>query len=47
MQRDIVNNAELGKLGYEVFRFWEDDLKNDIDLCRFAKLLKFGFITFK
>ena len=33
MQRDIVNNAELGKLGYEVFRFWEQDLKKNLELC--------------
>jgi DNA mismatch endonuclease (patch repair protein) len=32
MQRDILNNIELGKLGYEVFRFWEQDLKKNFDL---------------
>jgi DNA mismatch endonuclease (patch repair protein) len=33
MQRDIVNNDKLGKMGYEVFRFWEQDLKKNQDLC--------------
>ena len=33
MQRDIVNNIDLGKMGYEVFRFWEQDIKKDLDLC--------------
>lgn len=33
MQRDIVNNAELGRMGYEVFRFWEHDLKKDLEVC--------------
>ncbi|MEN8120743.1 MAG: hypothetical protein ABFS35_10370 [Bacteroidota bacterium] len=33
MQRDIVNNIDLGKMGYEVFRFWEQDIKKNLDLC--------------
>lgn len=33
MQRDIQNNVALGKMGYEVFRFWEQDIKKELDLC--------------
>lgn len=33
MQRDISNNVELGKMGYEVFRFWEQDIKKNLELC--------------
>lgn len=33
MQRDIQNNVALGKMGYEVFRFWDRDIKKELDLC--------------
>ena len=33
MQRDKENNEALGLLGYRVFRFWEHDLKKDLQGC--------------
>ncbi len=32
-QRDAEVNTELKKLGYTVFRFWERQIKKDLDSC--------------
>ncbi|WP_373519099.1 very short patch repair endonuclease [Pricia sp.] len=33
MQRDGEVNAELQRLGYTVFRFWETEIKKELDAC--------------
>lgn len=33
MQRDREVNQELKDLGYTVFRFWESEIKTDLDKC--------------
>ncbi len=33
MQRDREVNEELERLGYKVFRFWEREIKKDLDSC--------------
>ncbi|MCG2460890.1 very short patch repair endonuclease [Flavobacteriaceae bacterium F89] len=33
MQRDREVNAELERLGYEVFRFWEREIKKELATC--------------
>ena len=33
IQRDQEVNAELKRLGYTVFRFWETDIKKRLELC--------------
>ncbi len=33
MQRDREVNVELKKMGYEVFRFWEHEVKKEIGAC--------------
>lgn len=33
VNRDIKKNNELEKLGYKAIYIWEDDLKNNIQLC--------------
>ncbi|MDR6515851.1 very short patch repair endonuclease [Chryseobacterium camelliae] len=33
MQRDINNNSALEKNGYKVFRFWEHQIKNNLQEC--------------
>jgi len=33
MQRDREVNSELERLGYKVFRFWESEIKKDLDGC--------------
>ena len=33
MQRDREVNAELKRLGYTVFRFWETEVKKELDTC--------------
>lgn len=33
MQRDNEVNLELNRLGYKVFRFWESDIKKELDIC--------------
>ena len=33
IQRDKEVNAELEQLGYKVFRFWETEVKKELDLC--------------
>lgn len=33
MQRDGEVNAELKRLGYQVFRFWESEVKKKLDVC--------------
>ncbi|MBU2948182.1 very short patch repair endonuclease [Zobellia uliginosa] len=33
MQRDEEVNAELERLGYKVFRFWETEVKKELDRC--------------
>lgn len=33
MQRDREVNAELKHLGYTVFRFWETEIKKELDAC--------------
>lgn len=33
MQRDEEVNQQLAELGYTVFRFWERDIKTELDKC--------------
>ncbi|WP_339711158.1 very short patch repair endonuclease [uncultured Kriegella sp.] len=33
MQRDSEVNAALDRLGYKVFRFWETEIKKELDEC--------------
>lgn len=33
MQRDAEVNEELDRLGYKVFRFWETEIKKELDRC--------------
>ncbi len=33
MQRDLENNLKLESLGFKVFRFWEHEIKKDLDSC--------------
>ena len=33
MQRDREVNAELERLGYTVFRFWETEIKKNLETC--------------
>ncbi|MFS4466330.1 DUF559 domain-containing protein [Maribacter sp. 2210JD10-5] len=33
MQRDQEVNAELKRLGNTVFRFWESEIKKNLDSC--------------
>ncbi len=33
MQRDKEVNKELERLGYKVFRFWEKDVKTELEVC--------------
>ena len=33
IQRDIEVNAALEKMGYTVFRFWETEVKKDLETC--------------
>lgn len=33
MQRDREVNAELKRLGYTVFRFWETEIKKELESC--------------
>ena len=33
MQRDREVNAELQRLGFTVFRFWETEIKKELDTC--------------
>lgn len=33
MQRDEENNLKLKELGYFVIRFWERDIKNEVEKC--------------
>ena len=33
MQRDREVNAELKRLDYKVFRFWESEIKKELDRC--------------
>ncbi len=33
MQRDFENNKKLKNMGFKVFRFWDKNIKNDIDCC--------------
>lgn len=33
IQRDNQNNEKLKDMGYMVFRFWEHQIKNNLDLC--------------
>ncbi|MDP5062581.1 MAG: very short patch repair endonuclease [Maribacter sp.] len=33
MQRDHEVNEELKNLGYTVFRFWETDIKKNLEEC--------------
>lgn len=33
MQSDEENNVKLQKLGYHVFRFWEHDIKKNLEEC--------------
>ncbi|MEZ4934762.1 MAG: very short patch repair endonuclease [Saprospiraceae bacterium] len=40
MQRDREVNWQLKKMGYEVFRFWENEVKKEIGVC-IKKVLDF------
>ena len=33
MQRDQEVNVELNRLGYKVFRFWETEIKKELERC--------------
>lgn len=33
MQRDDEVNVELARLGYKVFRFWEREIKRELEVC--------------
>ncbi len=33
MQRDKEVNKELDRLGYKVFRFWEKEVKTELEIC--------------
>ena len=33
IQRDAEVNQELNRMGYTVFRFWESDVKKNLDTC--------------
>lgn len=33
IQRDQEVNKELERLGYKIFRFWESDIKKELDNC--------------
>lgn len=33
MQRDREVNSQLQEMGYTVFRFWESDIKKNLDTC--------------
>lgn len=33
MQRDRENNTKLERQGYKVFRFWEHEVKNELERC--------------
>ncbi len=33
VERDKVNNKKLESIGWTVFRFWEHDIKNNLDEC--------------
>ncbi|WP_462267170.1 very short patch repair endonuclease [Mucilaginibacter sp.] len=33
MQRDRINNQKLSSMNYTVLRFWEKQIKNDLDDC--------------
>ncbi|AYN66154.1 very short patch repair endonuclease [Euzebyella marina] len=39
MQRDREVNQELERLGYKVFRFWETEIKKELDRCLTEVLL--------
>ena len=40
MQRDQENNQKLRKMGYAVFRFWEREVKNELEGC-VARVLRY------
>lgn len=33
IQRDLENALKLKKLGYKIFRFWEHEVKADVESC--------------
>lgn len=33
IQRDSEVNAELSRLGFTIFRFWEKEIKKELDVC--------------
>jgi DNA mismatch endonuclease (patch repair protein) len=33
IRRDLMNNNELRKHGWRILRFWEHEIKNDIEYC--------------
>ncbi len=33
IQRDSEVNAELSRLGFTIFRFWEKEIKKELDIC--------------
>jgi len=39
MQRDMEVNQELEQMGYTIFRFWESEVKKELDRC-LSKVLK-------
>lgn len=40
MERDKSNNQKLTSMGYQVFRFWEHEIKNNLSDC-ISKILNF------
>ncbi|WP_312902658.1 very short patch repair endonuclease [Chryseobacterium taichungense] len=41
MQRDVENTNKLKNLGYSVFRFWEHEIRKDLEGCISAVLSSF------
>jgi len=33
LQRDVENDQKLKKMGYEVIRFWANEIKEDVSAC--------------
>ncbi|MEM6525463.1 MAG: very short patch repair endonuclease [Bacteroidota bacterium] len=42
MQRDRINNSKFEAMGFKVFRFWEQEVKKDLENCvgQVVKFLK-------
>ncbi|MDI1256941.1 MAG: DUF559 domain-containing protein [Flavobacterium sp.] len=33
MERDLKNNVDLQDIGYTIIRFWEHEIRKDLDNC--------------